>query len=419
MNSVLQPSVSPLSNEGVERIRRDFPILHQEIHGKPLVYLDNAATSQKPRQVIAALDHYYNADNSNIHRGVHTLSERATAAHEGARDKVKQFLNAADHREIVFVRGATEAINLVAQSYARPRLKPGDEILITEMEHHSNIVPWQMVCEQTGAVLKVVPIGETGELLIDEFHRLLSVRTRLVAVVHVSNALGTVNPVGEIIAAAHAQGVPVLLDGAQAVPHVEVDVQALDCDFYAFSGHKLYAPTGIGVLYGKAALLEAMPPYQGGGEMIRSVSFVKTEYNALPYKFEAGTPHIAGAIGLGQAIDYVAGLGLRAIAAWEDELLRYATARALEIPEVRIIGTARNKTGILSFVLDGVHPHDIGTVLDHEGVAVRTGHHCAMPVMEHFAVPATVRASLALYNTRGDIDRLIAAILKVKEVFRV
>jgi cysteine desulfurase/selenocysteine lyase len=419
MNSVLQPSVSPLSDEGVEGIRRDFPILHQEIHGKPLVYLDNAATSQKPRQVIAALDHYYNADNSNIHRGVHTLSERATAAHEGARDKVKQFLNAADHREIVFVRGATEAINLVAQSYARPRLKPGDEILITEMEHHSNIVPWQMVCEQTGAVLKVVPIGETGELLIDEFHRLLSVRTRLVAVVHVSNALGTVNPVGEIIAAAHAQGVPVLLDGAQAVPHVEVDVQALDCDFYAFSGHKLYAPTGIGVLYGKAALLEAMPPYQGGGEMIRSVSFVKTEYNALPYKFEAGTPHIAGAIGLGQAIDYVAGLGLRAIAAWEDELLRYATARALEIPGVRIIGTARNKTGILSFVLDGVHPHDIGTVLDHEGVAVRTGHHCAMPVMEHFAVPATVRASLALYNTRGDIDRLIAAILKVKEVFRV
>ena len=419
MNSVLQPSFAPLTGDDIERIRGDFPILHQEVHGKPLVYLDNAATSQKPRQVIAALDHYYNTDNSNIHRGVHTLSERATVAHEGARDKVKQFLNAADHREIVFVRGATEAINLVAQSYARPRLKPGDEILITEMEHHSNIVPWQMVCEQTGAVLKVVPIGETGELLIDEFHRLLSVRTRLVAVVHVSNALGTVNPVEEIVTAAHAQGVPVLLDGAQAVPHVAVDVQALDCDFYAFSGHKLYAPTGIGVLYGKAALLEAMPPYQGGGEMIRSVSFVKTEYNALPHKFEAGTPHIAGAIGLGAAIDYVANIGLPAIAAWEDELLRYATARALEIPGVRIIGTARDKTGILSFVLDGVHPHDIGTILDHEGVAIRTGHHCAMPVMEHFAVPATARASLALYNTRGDIDRLIAAILKVKEVFRV
>ena len=419
MSSVLQSTTPSLSSDEVERIRRDFPILHQQVHGKPLVYLDNAATSQKPGQVIAALDHYYSVDNANIHRGVHTLSERATAAYEGGRDKVKQFLNAADRREIVFVRGATEAINLVAQSYARPRLKPGDEILITEMEHHSNIVPWQMVCEQTGAMLKVVPINEAGELLIDDFHRLLSVRTKLVAVVHVSNALGTINPVEEIIAAAHAQGVPVLLDGAQAVPHVAVDVQALDCDFYVFSGHKLYAPTGIGTLYGKAALLEAMSPYQGGGDMIRSVTFAKTEYNALPYKFEAGTPHIAGGIGLGSAIDYVTNIGLQAIAAWEDELLRYATARVLEIPGVRLIGTARHKTGILSFVMDGVHPHDIGTILDHEGVAIRTGHHCAMPVMDHFAVPATARASLALYNTHDDIELLHAAIIKVKEVFRV
>jgi len=419
MSTVPQPTSANLSAGDIERIRSEFPILHQEVHGKPLVYLDNAATSQKPRQVIAALDHYYSADNANIHRGVHTLSERATDAYEGARDRIKQFLNAADRREIVFVRGATEAINLVAQSYARPRLKPGDEILITEMEHHSNIVPWQMVCEQTGAVLKVVPINEAGELLIDDFHRLLSVRTKLVAVVHVSNALGTINPVEEIIAAAHAQGVPVLLDGAQAVPHVAVDVQALDCDFYAFSGHKLFAPTGIGALYGKAALLEAMAPYQGGGDMIRSVSFTRTEYNALPYKFEAGTPHIAGAIGLGAAIDYVSNIGLQAIAAWEDELLNYATARVLEIPGLRLIGTARNKTGILSFVLDGVHPHDIGTILDHEGVAIRAGHHCAMPVMEHFAVPATARASLAVYNTREDVEHLVAAIVKVKEVFRV
>jgi cysteine desulfurase/selenocysteine lyase len=419
MSSVLQSTSASLSSDEVERIRRDFPILHQEVHGKPLVYLDNAATSQKPRQVIAALDHYYSADNANIHRGVHTLSERATAAYEGGRDKVKQFLNAADRREIVFVRGATEAINLVAQSYARPRLKSGDEILITEMEHHSNIVPWQMVCEQTGAVLRVVPINDAGELLLDDFHRLLSVRTKLVAAVHVSNALGTVNPVEEIIASAHAQGVPVLLDGAQAVPHVAVDVQALDCDFYVFSGHKLYAPTGIGALYGKATLLEAMPHYQGGGDMIRSVTFAKTEYNALPYKFEAGTPHIAGSLGLGAAIDYVTKIGLQTIAAWEDELLRYATARVLEIPGVRLIGTASRKTGILSFVLDGVHPHDIGTILDHEGVAIRTGHHCAMPVMDHFSVPATARASLALYNTRDDIERLLDAIIKVKEVFRV
>jgi len=419
MSGVQQPKKETMNAFDAESIRRDFPILHQEVHGRPLVYLDNAATSQKPRQVIAALDHYYSVDNANIHRGVHTLSERATAAYEGARDEVKQFLNAVDRREIVFVRGATEAINLVAQSYARPRLKPGDEILITEMEHHSNIVPWQMVCEQTGAVLKVASIDEAGELRLDEFYRLLNARTKLVAVVHVSNALGTINPVREIIQAAHAQGAVILLDGAQAVPHVAVDVQALDCDFYVFSGHKLYAPTGIGALYGKAALLEAMPPYQGGGDMIRSVTFAKTEYNVLPYKFEAGTPHIAGGIGLGAAIDYVSNIGLNVIAAWEDELLRYATARAHEIPGLRLIGTARRKAGILSFVLDGVHPHDIGTILDHEGVAIRTGHHCAMPVMDHFAVPATARASFALYNTRGDVDRLIAAIVRVKEVFRV
>ena len=419
MSSVQQPTKASLSAFDAERLRRDFPILHQAVHGRPLVYLDNAATSQKPRQVLEALDHYYQFDNANIHRGVHTLSERATAVYEGARDKVQRFINAADRREIVFVRGATEAINLVAQSYARPRLRPGDEILITEMEHHSNIVPWQMVCEQTGAILKVAPIDEAGELKLDEFHRLLNARTKLLAVVHVSNALGTINPVKEMVDAAHALGVPVLLDGAQAVPHVMVDVQSLDCEFYVFSGHKLYAPTGIGALYGKAALLEAMPPYQGGGDMIRSVSFTKTEYNALPYKFEAGTPHIAGGIGLGAAIDYLSGIGLDAIADWEDELLRYATARALEIPGLRLIGTASRKAGILSFVLDGVHPHDIGTILDHEGVAIRTGHHCAMPVMEHFAVPATARASLALYNTRGDVDSLIAAILKVKEVFRV
>jgi cysteine desulfurase/selenocysteine lyase len=417
MNSV--PKRNPVKIFDAERIRGDFPILHQTVHGRPLVYLDNAATSQKPRAVLEALDHYYHCDNANIHRGVHTLSERATAAYEGARDKVRHFINAGDRREIVFLRGATEAVNLVAQSYARPRLKPGDEILITEMEHHSNIVPWQLVCQQTGAVLKVVPIDESGELKLDEFHRLLSERTRLLGLVHISNALGTINPVAEMIAAAHAKGAVVLLDGAQAVPHTAVDVRALDCDFYVFSGHKLYGPTGIGALYGKAALLEAMPPWQGGGDMIRSVSFTKTEYNALPYKFEAGTPHIAGGIGLGAAIDYVSAIGLDAIAAWERELLDYATGRAGEIQGLRLIGTARRKAGILSFVLDGVHPHDVGTILDHEGVAIRTGHHCAMPVMEHFRIPATARASLALYNTRDDIDRLIAAVRKVKEVFRV
>lgn len=399
------------------RLRADFPILNQAVHGRPLVYLDNAATTQKPRQVIEAIEHYYSADNANIHRGVHTLSQRATDAYEGAREKVRRFINAADLREIVFVRGATEGINLVAQSYGRNRFKAGDEILISAMEHHSNIVPWQMLCEQTGAVLKVAPINDAGELILDEFHKLLSPRTKLVGMVHISNALGTVNPVQEIIAAAHAVGAVVLLDGAQAVAHAAVDVRALNCDFYVFSSHKLYGPTGSGVLYGKRELLEAMPPYQGGGDMIRMVSFAKTEYNSLPYKFEAGTPHIAGGIGLGAAIDYVTAVGLDAIAQYEDHLLRYATEQALQVPGLRLIGTARDKAAILSFLLGRIHPHDIGTILDHEGVAIRTGHHCAMPVMDYFNVPATARASFALYNTRADVDRLIAALHKVNEVF--
>ena len=417
--SSVQPRSSRASELAfdAERYRAEFPILTQQVHGKPLVYLDNAATTQKPRQVIEAIEHYYTADNANIHRGVHLLSQRATDAYEAAREKVRAFINAADTREIIFVRGATEGVNLVAQSYGRARLKPGDEILITEMEHHSNIVPWQLLCEQTGAVLKVVPIDETGELMLDEFHKLLSPRTRLVGIVHISNALGTVNPVKEIIDAAHAVGAVVLVDGAQAVAHATVDVRALDCDFYVFSSHKVYGPTGMGVLYGKRELLEAMPPYQGGGDMIRMVSFKKTEYNALPAKFEAGTPHIAGGIGLGAAIDYVTAIGLDAIAAYEDELLKYATRQALQIPGLRLIGTARDKAAILAFVLERVHPHDIGTILDHEGVAIRAGHHCAMPVMDHFAVPATARASFALYNTREDVDRLIAAIHRVHEVF--
>lgn len=399
------------------RLRADFPILNQTVHSRPLVYLDNAATTQKPRQVIEAIEHYYSADNANIHRGVHTLSQRATDAYEGAREKVRRFINAADLREIVFVRGATEGINLVAQSYGRNRFKAGDEILISAMEHHSNIVPWQMLCEQTGALLKVAPINDAGELILDEFHKLLSPRTKLVGMVHISNALGTINPVQEIIAAAHAVGAVVLLDGAQAVAHAAVDVRALNCDFYVFSSHKLYGPTGSGVLYGKRELLEAMPPYQGGGDMIRMVSFAKTEYNSLPYKFEAGTPHIAGGIGLGAAIDYVTAVGLDAIAQYEDHLLRYATEQALQVPGLRLIGTARDKAAILSFVLGRIHPHDIGTILDHEGVAIRTGHHCAMPVMDYFNVPATARASFALYNTRDDVDRLIAALHKVNEVF--
>ncbi|WP_416047025.1 SufS family cysteine desulfurase [Cupriavidus basilensis] len=406
----------PAAGLDVTRLRRDFPILRQTVNGKPLVYLDNAATSQKPQSVIDCEAHYYAALNANIHRGVHTLSQLATDAYEAARDAVQGLINAARREEIVFVRGTTEAINLVAASYGQ-RLRPGDEILISAMEHHSNIVPWQLACERTGAILQVAPINDAGELLLEAFERLLGPRTRLVAVTHLSNALGTVNPVRYLIELAHARGIPVLVDGAQAVPHFNVDVQALDCDFYAFSGHKLYGPTGIGVLYGKAALLESMPPYQGGGNMIREVTFRKTTYNELPFKFEAGTPNIAGVIGLGAAIGYVSAVGLDAIAAHEHALLAYATGQAAQIPGLRIIGTAAGKASILSFVLDGVHPHDAGTILDLEGVAVRAGHHCAMPVMERFGVPATVRASFALYNTREEVDALFRAVRKSQEVF--
>jgi cysteine desulfurase/selenocysteine lyase len=402
----------------VERVRQDFPILRQKVHDKPLVYLDSAATSQKPQAVLDALVRYYSEENANIHRGVHQLSERATQAYEAVRIQVERFLNAAASREIIFVRGATEGINLVAQTYGGQHVGAGDEVIISAMEHHSNIVPWQILCEEKGARLRVVPINDRGEFLLDEYKKLLTDRTRLVAVAHVSNALGTINPVAEIIALAHRRGVPVLVDGAQAVPHLRVDVRDLDCDFYVFSGHKMYGPTGIGVLYGKADLLESMPPYQGGGDMIRSVSFEKTTYNVLPYKFEAGTPHIAGTIALGAAVDYLNGLGLDAVAAQEHDVLMYGTEVLSAIPDVRLIGTAREKTGVLSFVLEGVHPHDIGTILDQEGIAVRTGHHCAQPVMDRFGVPATARASLGLYNTREEMDALAQGLYKVKEMFR-
>jgi len=401
----------------VERVRQDFPILRQQVHGKPLVYLDSAATSQKPQVVIDAVTRYYQAENSNVHRGIHLLSERATELFEDARAKVARFLNASDAREIIFVRGATEGINLVAQSYGKMSLTAGDEIIISAMEHHSNIVPWQILCQETGAALRVIPINDDGELLIDEFRKLLNARTRLVSVVHVSNALGTINPVKQIIEMAHSHGVPVVIDGAQAAPHLSVDVRALDCDFYVLSGHKLFAPTGIGIVFGKAHLLEAMPPYQGGGDMILSVTFEKTLYNVVPFKFEAGTPHIAGAIGLGAAIDYLTEVGLDKIAAYERELLAYATDALSAIPGLRMIGTAKEKAGILSFVLDGVHAHDIGTILDQEGIAIRTGHHCAQPVLQRFGVPATARASLALYNTQEEIDALVRGIHKVTTLF--
>jgi cysteine desulfurase/selenocysteine lyase len=401
----------------VRRIREDFPILRQKVHGKPLVYLDNAATTQKPQIVIDTISRYYTAENANVHRGIHALSEKATQAYEDARDTVRRVLNAADTREIIFVRGTTEAINLVAQSYGRTFLTAGDEIVISAMEHHSNIVPWQMLCEQVGARLRVLPFNHDGELLLDEYERLLNERTKFVAVVHVSNALGTINPIKPIIERAHRHGIPVLVDGAQAVSHLTVDVQELDCDFYAFSGHKLFGPTGIGVLYGKADLLERMPPYQGGGDMISVVTFEKTHYNTLPYKFEAGTPNISGVIGLGAAIDYVRAIGLDQIAAHEAAVLAYATEALDAIPSLRIIGTAREKAGVVSFVLDCAHPHDIGTILDREGVAIRAGHHCAMPVMQRFGVPATARASFALYNTLEEVDALVQAIHKVIEVF--
>ena len=400
-----------------QRLRRDFPALNQKLHGKPLVYLDNAATSQKPQAVIDAVSRYYAEDNANVHRGVHGLSERATRAYEDARAKVRRFLNAGAVEEIIFVRGTTEAVNLVASSYGRGHVGAGDEVLITHLEHHSNIVPWQMLCEAQGAQLKVVPINDAGELDLAAYAELLGPRTKMVAVGHVSNALGTVNPVRQMIALAHQRHVPVLVDGAQAVPHFRVDVVDLDADFYAFSGHKMYAPTGIGVLYGKRALLQAMPPWQGGGDMIASVSFAKTTWNSLPYKFEAGTPHIAGAIGLGAAIDYLDEIDFAAAGAWEHELLALATRRLASIPEVRLIGTAAAKAGVLSFVIDGVHAHDVGTILDREGVAVRAGHHCAQPVMERLGLAATARASFAFYNTQDDVEALVQGIHKVIEVF--
>ncbi len=401
----------------VESVRADFPILQQEVHGKPLVYLDSAATSQKPRGVIDAIARYYLDDNANVHRGVHLLSERATRAYEAAREKVQRFVNAAHAHEIVFVRGTTEAINLIAQTYGRTRVRAGDEIVITVMEHHSNIVPWQMLCEEKGAMLRVAPMDDDGTLRVDELERLIGPRTKLVALGHVSNALGTIHPVHRIIEMAHRKKVPVLLDGAQAVPHLAIDVQSLGCDFYAFSGHKLFGPTGIGVLYGRSELLEEVPPWQGGGDMISSVSFEKTTYNKLPYKFEAGTPDIAGAVGLGAAIDYVSDLGLDAIAAYEHDLLSYATDALRKVPGLRLIGTAEEKASVLSFLLGEVHPHDIGTVLDREGIAIRTGHHCAQPLMRRLGIAATARASLAFYNRREDVDALVAGLHKVREVF--
>ncbi len=401
----------------IEKIRADFPILQEKIRNKPLVYLDNAASCQKPNAVIDSISHFYRHDYANIHRGVHTLSVRSTDKFESAREKVRGFINAASAKEIIFVRGATEAINLVAQTYGKANIKAGDEIVITAMEHHSNIVPWQMLCEQNGAVLKVAQMNHQGELIFQEFEQLLNDKTKLVAVAHMSNALGTINPVKQIIAAAHKNNIPVLLDGAQAAPHMPVDVQELDCDFYVFSGHKLYGPSGVGVLYGKQALLEAMPPYQGGGDMIKTVSFERSTYAGLPHKFEAGTPSIADVIGLGAAIDYVNDIGMASIAAYEAELLAYATQQAQQIKGLKIIGEAQEKGAILSFTLDHIHPHDIGTMLDSLGIAIRAGHHCAMPVMEFYGVPATARASFAMYNTKAEIDVLMNGIKELIKVF--
>lgn len=416
MNEVA-PITASTAGFDVQRVREDFPALRQEVHGKPLVYLDSAATSLKPQSVIDAVTDVYARDCANIHRAVHLLSQRATARYEEAREKVRGFLNAAKQTEVVFTRGTTEAINLVAQSWGRTYLREGDEILVSELEHHSNIVPWQILCQQTGAKLVVVPMTDRGEVLREAFEERLSERTRLVALAHVSNALGTVLPVTELIELAHQRGAVVLLDGAQAVSHVDVDVQALDCDFYTFSGHKLYGPTGIGALYGKERLLEDMPPYHGGGDMIRSVTFEETIYNDLPYKFEAGTPNIAGAIGLGAAIDYFASFETQAIHAHEDTVLRYTTKALESVSGVRLIGTAPAKVSVLSFLMDAAHPHDVGTIVDSEGVAIRTGHHCAQPVMEHFGIAATARASLGMYNTTDDIDALVLALRKVQELF--
>jgi cysteine desulfurase / selenocysteine lyase len=401
----------------VERLREDFPILGRHVRGKPLVYLDNAATSQKPRSVIEAVSRFYGAENANIHRGVHYLSERATLAYDGVRERVARFLNATSPAEIVFTRGTTEGINLVAQSRARTTLKPGDEILITGMEHHSNIVPWQLVAAQTGAVIHAVPLTDAGELDLAAFDRLLTDRTRVLAVVHLSNALGTINPVRWMISRARERGIVTLVDGAQSAPHLPVDVQALDCDFFAFSGHKVFGPTGVGVLYGRASLLAAMPPWQGGGDMIETVTLERSTWAAPPARFEAGTPMIAQVIGLGAALEYVESVGRAAIGAWEEELLAYATERVAEVEGVRLIGTAREKASVLSFVVEGVHPHDVGAVLDDEGVAVRAGHHCAQPVMQRFGVPATVRASFAFYNTRAEVDTLVRGLRRVRSVF--
>jgi cysteine desulfurase/selenocysteine lyase len=418
--------MTPVANEtlsvvdravDVERIRRDFPILARSVRGRRLVYLDNAATTQKPRQVIDRLVRYYTEENSNVHRGVHYLSELATMEYENARGYVQRFLNAASEKEIVFTRGTTESINLVSQAWGRANVREGDEILITAIEHHSNIVPWQMLCQEKGATLRIVPVNDAGELDIEEYERMLNPRVKLVAVGHASNALGTINPIRRMAAAAHANGSLILVDGAQGVPHTHVDVRELGCDFYAFSGHKVYGPTGIGVLYGREALLDAMPPWQGGGDMILSVSFEKTTYNALPYKFEAGTPNIAGVVGLAAALQYVSGIGIEAIADYEHELLLYANERLTTIDGLRLIGTAREKAAVISFVLEQVHPHDIGTILDQEGIAIRTGHHCAQPLMMRFNVPATGRASFAFYNTREEIDALVAGLHKVIEVF--
>jgi cysteine desulfurase / selenocysteine lyase len=416
MNARAEPThVTPVFD--IERVRADFPILQITVEGKPLVYLDNAASSQMPQQVIDRLVRYQTTEHANIHRAVHTLSERATAAYEEARVKLQRFINAPDKREVIFTSGTTEAINLVMHGYGRKFIKAGDEIILTTLEHHSNIVPWQMLAEETGAKIRVLPINDAGELCLDEFEQLFNVRTKLVGVSHVSNALGSINPVKQMIALAHSHGVPVLVDGAQAAPHLPVDVQDLDCDFYAFSGHKLCGPTGIGVLYGKAALLEKMQPFKGGGDMILSVSFEKTIYNTIPHKFEAGTPPIAAAIGLGAAVDYLSTIGMNAIARHEHALLQYATSQLNALPGLRLIGTASNKAAVLSFTLDGIHPHDVGTLLNQDGIAVRTGHHCAQPVMTRFKVPATTRASFAFYNRVEEVDALVAGIRSVQKMF--
>ncbi len=417
MNTALERARGELITD-IASLRNDFPALQQTIHGKPLAYLDNAASAQSPRAVLDAVSVQQRLNHANVHRGVHQLSERSTAAYEGAREKVRRFVNAAASEEIIFTRGTTESINLVASSLGRQLLRPGDEVLITWLEHHSNIVPWQLICAQTGARLVVTPINDRGELDVGEFHRLLGAETKIVALAHVSNALGTINPVKQLIAAAHTAGAVVLIDGAQAVPHMRVDVRALDCDFYAFSAHKMFGPTGVGVLFGKRELLDAMPPYQGGGDMILTVSFDGTTFNALPYKFEAGTPNITGVIGLGAAVDYLEGIDFAALAAHEHDLLDYATRRVADLPGARLIGTAAAKASVLSFVIDGIHAHDLGTIVDREGVAIRTGHHCAMPVMDRFGVAATARASFALYNNRADVDRLLAGLRRASEIFR-